>query len=64
MELIIKRYRGGSYNETDIICDKNGKELTRRQNLASRVKYGTNKIIYKGVTYKVTWERFFNIYNN
>ena len=57
MQLLIKRYKGGAYNETDIICDANGQEILRRQNLAVRVKYGTKKVMFKGNLCNVSWER-------
>jgi hypothetical protein len=57
MNLLIKRYRGSSYNEIDILCDQNGKEITRRQNVAKSVRFGTKQIMYKGILYSVVWER-------
>ena len=56
--VIIKRQKFCTYNETDIICTESGKEIARQQNLNVRNRYGANKYKYNGQILTVKrWER-------
>ena len=46
--VIIKRQKFCTYNETDIICTELGKEIARQQNLNIRNRYGAKKYKYNG----------------
>ena len=57
-QLIIKRIRNGTYNETNIVCTESGKEITRESNINKRIRYGNKTYLYKGKKYNVLkWER-------
>ena len=56
--VIIKRQKFCTYNETDIICAESGKEIARQQNLNVRNRYGAKKYKYNGQILTVKrWER-------
>ena len=56
--LIIKRIRNSTYNETNIVCDESGKEITRESNVNKRIRYGNKTYLYNGKKYNVLkWER-------
>ena len=56
--LIIKRIRNSTYNETNVIYNSAGKELTRESNLNKRIRYGNKTYLYNGKKYNVLkWER-------
>ena len=56
--VIIKRQKFCTYNETDIICTESGKEIARQQNLNIRNRYGAKEYKYNGQILTVLkWER-------
>ena len=58
LNVIIKRQKFCTYNETDIICTESGKEIARQQNLNVRNRYGAKKYKYNGQILTVKkWER-------
>ena len=58
LNVIIKRQKFCTYNETDIICTESGKEIARQQNLNVRNRYGAKKYKYNGQELNVIkWQR-------
>ena len=58
LNVIIKRQKFCTYNETDIICTESGKEIARQQNLNIRNRYGAKEYKYNGQILTVKkWQR-------
>ena len=58
LNVIIKRQKFCTYNETDIICTESGKEIARQQNLNVRNRYGAKEYKYNGQILTVKkWQR-------
>ena len=58
LNVIIKRQKFCTYNETDIICTEAGKEIARQQNLNVRNRYGAKEYKYNGQILTVKkWQR-------
>ncbi len=56
--VIIKRKKYHTYREEDIICNLEGKEITRQSNLIVSNRYGAKKFKYNGqILNVIKWER-------
>ena len=51
--LIIKRQRFNTYHEVNIVCNSEGKGITRESNLNKRIRYGNKTYFFNGKKYNV-----------